>query len=101
MPSRGPLRPGDSILFIDRKQRRYLRTLKPGATIRVRDGKVDCDRLIGLPDGSRVTTSANDAFLVLRPSYAELVLNLPRQAQADSPHKGADLEIPSSVRPMV
>ena len=43
----GPLRAGDSVLFIDRKQRRYLRTLKPGATLRVRDGKIDCDQLIG------------------------------------------------------
>ena len=43
----GPLRAGDSVLFIDRKSRRYLRTLRAGAKISVRDGTVAADSLIG------------------------------------------------------
>ncbi len=80
---------GDSVLFIDRKHRRYLRTLRPGAKLRVRDGDVACDALIGLHDGSRVRNSANEAFLVLRPGYADLVPNLPRQAQVIYPKDAA------------
>lgn len=85
----GQLRAGDSVLFIDRKARRYLRTLRAGAKINVRDGSVESDRLIGLADGSRITTSANETFLVLRPSYADLVLQLPRQAQVIYPKDAA------------
>ena len=99
MKPSGLLRAGDSVLFIDRKDRRYLRTLKPGATIPVRDGKVSADALIGTPDGSRVTSSANETFLVLRPSYAELVLNLPRQAQVIYPKDVASILVWGDVFP--
>jgi len=89
MSPRGRLRPGDSVLFIDRKDRRYLRLLRAGARIPVRGGTVDCDALIGEPDGRRVTNSANETFLVLRPTYADLVLHLPRQAQVIYPKDAA------------
>jgi tRNA (adenine57-N1/adenine58-N1)-methyltransferase catalytic subunit len=81
----GRLGGGDSVLFIDRKQRRYLRTLRPGTKLPVRDGSVDSDALIGEYDGCRATNSANESFLVLRPTYADLVLHLPRQAQVIYP----------------
>jgi tRNA (adenine57-N1/adenine58-N1)-methyltransferase catalytic subunit len=81
----GRLRAGDSVLFIDRKQRRYLRTLRAGTKLPIRGGSVDSDALIGGYDGCRVTNSANEVFLVLRPTYAELVLHLPRQAQVIYP----------------
>ena len=65
----GRLRPGDSVLFIDRKDRRYLRLLRAGVRIAVRGGTVDCDALIGEPDGRRVTNSANETFLVSRDQW--------------------------------
>jgi len=81
----GRLAAGDSVLFIDRKQRRTLRTLRPGTKFPVRGGSVDSDALIGEYDGCRVINSAGEGFLVLRPTYAELVLHLPRQAQVIYP----------------
>src|SRR5438552_3085450 len=72
---------------------------KPRPTIPVRDGKVSADALIGTPDGSRVTSSANETFLVLRPSYAELVLNLPRQAQVIYPKDVASILVWGDVFP--
>jgi tRNA (adenine57-N1/adenine58-N1)-methyltransferase len=95
----GPLRNGDSVLFIDRKSRRYLRTLRAGARISVRDGTVDSDSLIGRPDGSRVTTSAHEIFLVLRPSYADLVLRLPREAQVIYPKDAAAILVWGDIFP--
>jgi tRNA (adenine57-N1/adenine58-N1)-methyltransferase catalytic subunit len=99
MTPRGFLAPGDSVLFIDRKHRRYLRTLRLGATITVRDGKLGADDLIGRPDGSRVTSSTNETFLVLRPSYAELVLHMPRQAQVIYPKDAASILVWGDVFP--
>ena len=98
-PRGGQLRAGDSVLFLDRKHRRYLRTLRPGAKLRVRDGDVACDALIGLDDGSRVTNSANEAFLVLRPGYADLVPALPRQAQVIYPKDAAAILVWGNVFP--
>jgi len=40
-----------------------------------------CDRLIGLPEGVSVVNEHGERFLLLRPSYAELIPNLPRRAQ--------------------
>jgi tRNA (adenine57-N1/adenine58-N1)-methyltransferase catalytic subunit len=99
MSPRGPLRPGESVLFIDRKDRRYLRLLRAGTKIAVRGGSVECDALIGAPDGRRITNSANETFLVLRPSYADLVLHLPRQAQVIYPKDAAAILVWGDVFP--
>ncbi|MGH7856231.1 MAG: tRNA (adenine-N1)-methyltransferase [Candidatus Binatia bacterium] len=79
------LEAGESILFIDRKEREYLKVLRPGARFLIRGGKIEYDAVIGLPEGSRVASSLNESFLVLRPTYAQLVRNLPRNAQVIYP----------------
>jgi tRNA (adenine57-N1/adenine58-N1)-methyltransferase len=83
--TRGRLEAGDAVMFIDRKRRRYLRTLRAGAKISLRDGTIEADALIGSADGVRITNSANETFLVLRPTYPDLVLLLPREAQVIYP----------------
>lgn len=83
--SRAVLRPGDAVLFIDRKDREYLRTLRPGARVHLRRGTIEADTLIGQPEGRVVRNSAEEAFLLLRPSFAHLIPNLPRQAQVIYP----------------
>lgn len=77
----GPLRPGDPVLFIDRKQRRYLITLKAGATADLRGGKIPHDELIGSEEGRLVLTTRGERFLLVRPTLADFVLEMPRGAQ--------------------
>lgn len=77
----GLLRDGDTVLFIDRKDRRYLRRLRAGGTVAVRGRPLPCDALIGRPEGVSVLNHRGEPFLVLRPSYAELIPSLPRRAQ--------------------
>lgn len=79
------LRAGDVVLFIDSKEREYLRTLRAGARLNVRDGGMQADNLIGLPEGSTVYNSVGEAFLMLRPTFASLIPNLPRRAQVIYP----------------
>ena len=43
------------------------------------------DDLIGLPEGTIVFNSGGEAFFMCRPSYAQLIPNLPRQAQVIYP----------------
>lgn len=82
---RALLRPGDAILLIDRKDREYLRILRPGSAIHLRGGAIPADALIGTPEGQVVRNSGGEAFLVLRPTFAQLVPNLPRAAQVIYP----------------
>lgn len=83
--SRATLRAGESVLLIDRKEREYLRTLRPGARLHVRDGFINADDLIDRPEGVSARNSAQEPFLVLRPTFAGLIPNLPRRAQVIYP----------------
>lgn len=79
------LRAGDAVVLIDRKEREYLRVLRPGTRIHLRGGNIEADALIGAPEGRVVYNSGKEAFLVLRPTFAQLIPNLPRQAQVIYP----------------
>lgn len=82
---KGPLQAGDSVLFIDRKERQYLRTLESGKAISIRGGTIPGGEIIGLEEGSLVRSSANERYLVFRPTLAQLIPNLPRKAQVIYP----------------
>ena len=79
--ARAILRDGEAVVLIDHKERSYLRTLRAGGRISVRGGAIPCDELIGSPEGRFVETSHGNTFLLLRPTYAQLVPSLPRRAQ--------------------
>jgi tRNA (adenine57-N1/adenine58-N1)-methyltransferase len=77
----GMLRDRDAVVVLDRKQRSYLRTLRAGRVITVRGNAVPCDQIIGRPEGCVITSARGERLLVLRPTYAQLIPSLPRQAQ--------------------
>jgi tRNA (adenine57-N1/adenine58-N1)-methyltransferase len=79
------LRAGDTVVFIDRKEREYLRVLRPGTRVHIRDGSMQADDLIGLDEGSTARNTAGERFLMLRPTFASLIPNLPRRAQVIYP----------------
>ncbi len=79
--TRSLLRDRDAVVLIDRKQRTYLRTLRTGRVLTVRGNAVACDALIDRPEGTVLTTPRGERLLVLRPTYAQLIPRLPRQAQ--------------------
>ena len=85
VPVPATLQPDDNVLFIDQKDREYLRILKPGSVIALRGGNVPAERFIGLPEGSLVQVGPRERFRILRPTYARLIPNLPRQAQVIYP----------------
>ncbi len=86
------LRTGERVLLIDRKDRRYLLTLEAGRTFSTHTGVIAHDDLIGQPEGGevaarqrdgRVTASAH--YVVLRPTLADVVVEMPRGAQVIYP----------------
>lgn len=80
-----PLSPGDKVLLIDRKQRRYLLTLTAGQTFHYHSGMVAHDDLVGRPEGSRVRSSKGSTLLAVRPTAADWTVKAPRGAQVVYP----------------
>lgn len=88
----GTLVAGERVLLIDRKDRRYLIKLVPGATFQTHAGVVAHDEIIGGGEGVEVSARRKDAkestsrrLLVLRPTLSDLVVKMPRGAQVIYP----------------
>ncbi|MEM8905150.1 MAG: tRNA (adenine-N1)-methyltransferase [Actinomycetota bacterium] len=81
----GPFRAGEQVLFIDRKDRRYLVVLQQGGSFQTHAGLVPHDEVIGSPEGTEFGSSGSARFHVFRPTLADLVLKQPRGAQVIYP----------------
>jgi len=91
-------KPNDAALLIDRKGRRYLKILRPGIKLLIR-GELMADEIIGVEEGSRIKFSTGESYLVLRPTYADLIPHLPRAAQVIYPKDTGPLLIWGDVFP--
>jgi len=60
-------------------------TLKVGAASDLRGGKISHDELLGGDEGGTVRSTRGERFLVVRPTLAEFVLEMPRGAQVIYP----------------
>ncbi|MBI5503874.1 MAG: hypothetical protein HY899_03685 [Deltaproteobacteria bacterium] len=79
--SRSLLRDGETVILVDRRGRRHLKRLRRGHRLTIRASVLACDQLIDLAEGSRVGAGEDEQFLILRPSYAELIPLLERPAE--------------------
>lgn len=93
------LAPDEGVLFIDRKEREYLRVLRPGAKLHIRSGWIAADDLIGMPEGRQISNSGGETFLILRPTYASLIPHLPRRAQVIYPKDAATILLWGDICP--
>lgn len=101
-----PLQDGERVLLIDRKDRCYLLRLQAGRTFSSHSGVVDHDAVIGADDGSEVHAHQRDGrttgagkYLALRPTLADLVVNMPRGAQVIYPKDLAAILFEADVFP--
>jgi tRNA (adenine57-N1/adenine58-N1)-methyltransferase catalytic subunit len=81
----GPFEPGERILLVDQRDRRYLVRLRAGETWHSHGGGVPHDLLIGEPEGTVVHSATGMAFRAFRPRMADFVLKMPRGAQVVYP----------------
>ncbi len=79
------LRVGERVMLIDGKDRRYLISLREGASFHTHAGIVNHDDLIGATEGDVIAGSTGRNFLVLRPTLGDVVLKMPRGAQVIYP----------------
>ena len=85
MSARGPLEPGEAVLLIDRKKRRYLVDLVTGDEFHTHSGVVPHDELIGAEEGTTFRSSRGMDFTMVRPTLTDFVLKMPRGAQVIYP----------------
>jgi tRNA (adenine57-N1/adenine58-N1)-methyltransferase len=83
--SRGALCENEPVVLIDRKDREYLARLNKTRPISIRGGRISVEGIIGQHEGSIVRSSMNEPFLVFRPSFSQLIPNLPRNSQVIYP----------------
>jgi tRNA (adenine57-N1/adenine58-N1)-methyltransferase catalytic subunit len=91
--------PGDKVLLIDAKSRRYLVTLRDGGQFHTHAGVTPHELIIGQPDGSTVRSPSGARYLALRPTLSDFVLSMPRGAQVIYPKDLGPLLILADVFP--
>lgn len=77
---RGPLVAGDRVQLTDPKGRMHTITLVAGKEFFTHKGSMAHDALIGMPEGTTVTTTGGVTYLALRPLLSDYVLSMPRGA---------------------
>ena len=81
----GELRPGETVLMIDSRQRRYLVALRRGGEFHTHAGVVSHDEIIGSGEGTQFRSGSGARYVAVRPTLADQVLKMPRGAQVIYP----------------
>jgi len=80
-----PFAPGDLVLLIDGKKRRYLLTLTAGKEFHSHSGVIGHDAIIGAVEGTTFRSTHGLTYSAIRPTLADFVLKMPRGAQVIYP----------------
>ncbi|WP_432844700.1 tRNA (adenine-N1)-methyltransferase [Amycolatopsis sp. CA-161197] len=95
----GPFRAGDRVQLTDSKGRHYTLTLVEGGEYHTHRGALAHDELIGLPEGSVVTSAGGSNYLALRPLLPDYVLSMPRGAQVIYPKDASQIVMWGDIFP--
>ena len=87
----GPFRMGDKVQLTGPKGRMNTVTLQEGKIFHTHRGMISHDDLVGLPDGSVVTSTTGDEYLALRPLLTDFVMSMPRGAAIIYPKDAAQI----------
>lgn len=96
---RGPFASGDRVQLTDPKGRTQVIVLRPGSSHHTHRGAVEHDKLLGLPDGSVVTSTGGTPYLALRPLLVDWTLAMPRGAQVIYPKDLAQIITMADIFP--
>ena len=90
---------GERVQLTDPKGRLHTVTLTPGKQFHTHRGAIEHDSLIGLPEGSLVTSSGGTPYLAMRPLLADFVLSMPRGAAVIYPKDAAQIVALGDIHP--
>ena len=89
MSNQGYFANGDRVQLTDPKGKLYSFTITPGKEWHTHKGWITHDDLIGMPEGSVVSTTAGLKFTAFKPLLADYVLTMPRGATIVYPKDAA------------
>ena len=92
-------KPGEACLLFDRKGRRYLIELIPGAEFHHHHGALPHDEIIGTEEGSTLQSSLGRTLTVLRPRLADFALKMPRGAAVVYPKDTGAILVWADIQP--
>ena len=92
---------GDRVQLTDAKGKLYSITLTEGAEWHTHKGMLKHDELVGIPEGSIVTTNGELKFQAFRPLLADYVLSMPRGATIIYPKDAAMILGVADIKPGV
>ena len=92
---------GDKVMLVDRKKRRYLVDIVEGGEFHTHAGFVPHGDLVGVPDGTEVTSTKGARYFVLRPTLEDFVVEMPRGAQVIYPKDLATILMIADITPGV
>lgn len=88
---RGPFAAGDQVQLTDPKGRQHQLVLTPGRTFHTHRGALAHDDLIGLAEGSLVTSAGGTPYVALRPLLADYTVSMSRGAAVVYPKDAAQI----------
>jgi tRNA (adenine57-N1/adenine58-N1)-methyltransferase len=80
-----PFEPGERVLLVDGRGRRFLVRLQPGQSFHFHGGVVPHDLILGSDESVVVHSSMGSSLVCLRPTMRDFVLKMPRGAQVIYP----------------
>jgi tRNA (adenine57-N1/adenine58-N1)-methyltransferase len=96
-----PFRPGEKVLLVDQKGRRYLVTLTEGGEFHSHNGFVPHADLVGADEGGVVKSTRGTPYVALRPTLEDFVLEMPRGAQVIYPKDLGPILVLADIGPGV
>ncbi len=94
-----PFEPGERVLLVDARDRRYLVTLGTGKQFHSHAGSVSHDELIGTLEGTAVRTTGGSKLLAFRPTLGDFILKMKRGAQVVYPKDAALIVMYADIFP--
>jgi len=94
-----PLKEGELVHLIDKKGRRYQLVLKAGASFSYSRGTILHDDLIGVEEGSGISSSSGERLVVLRPTLAEYIAKMRKGSQIIYPKDIAAILMLADILP--
>ncbi|GAB4570753.1 MAG: tRNA (adenine-N1)-methyltransferase [Anaerolineae bacterium] len=92
---------GDTVMFVGRDRKTFMRTLVPGGRLQTHFGLVDYDSIIGQPYGKRLKTHLDQDVWMLRPNLDDLIRHLRRETQIIFPKDLGYILLKLNIQPGV
>lgn len=97
MPYSGPFQYGDRVQLTDAKRRHYTLVLEEGVKFHSHRGIIEHSQIVGMDEGSVVTSTLGSDFLLFRHLMVDHVLSMPRGAAVIYPTDSAQILVEGDI----